>query len=431
MGFVKLLKRAFGFGADDSEADDLLSDSVEQESSAQPSQPLQQNSADDNVFSEDMQQRIFDGVINVFNAAQPDFIRKSLNTDEQRKFLYDSLDASIKDYISKIATATQTRCENRYRSNQNEMKSEVEQLKENARRLETQREELKQQQLSAERQKRALSDRLNELEKQVADLEAEREQADLVNRGLMNKLKVAGVQQAAAANESFSIDSDEDASKDETIKQLNEELEKLRAENKELSEAVDVLKDKSHIADELVNDMRRRAAEARQELEKCQAELNETKDLNLEIEQLHEQMTHVDEVVSKRDAKIAALTHENEELKTSETQLNEKIKALQSTITELESRPVATTTFSFDENTPVVEQPQQNKTERHLKRQTPRPIKIERPKISDNELAEMNASFETSLGEEHGMSKDPEFGYHAPRRQQYPESDAQMSLPFD
>jgi chromosome segregation ATPase len=311
------------------------------------------------------------------------------------------------------------------------MQSEVTQLRENAKRLEAQREELKQQQLSAERQKRALSDRLNDLESQIANLEAEREQADLVNRGLLNKLKVAGVQQAA--NESFSIDTDEEQGSAETIKQLNEELEKLKTENKELSEAVDVLKDKARIADEMVNDMRRKAAEARQELEKCQEELNETQDLNQEIEKLHEQMTHVDEVISKRDAKIETLTKENEQLKSNENELNVKIKTLQSTINQLESRPVSTTTFSFDEKEPVVEELKETKVERHLKRPTSRPIRIERPKITDNELAEINASFETSQSEGQSQSglKDSDFGYHAPRRQQYPESDAQMSLPFD
>jgi chromosome segregation ATPase len=351
MGFVKLLKHAFGFGSTGSESDELLSDTVESESSEQPTSTVA--APVDNgpvVFSEDMQQRIFDSVINVFNEAQPDFIRKSLSTEEQRKFLYDTLDTSIKDYIGQIATATQTQCENQYRLSHNEMQSEVTQLRENAKRLEAQREELKQQQLSAERQKRALSDRLNDLESQIANLEAEREQADLVNRGLLNKLKVAGVQQAA--NESFSIDTDEEQGSAETIKQLNEELEKLKTENKELSEAVDVLKDKARIADEMVNDMRRKAAEARQELEKCQEELNETQDLNQEIEKLHEQMTHVDEVISKRDAKIETLTKENEQLKSNENELNVKIKTLQSTINQLESRPVSTTTFSFDEKEP-------------------------------------------------------------------------------
>lgn len=435
MGFKKFFKRMFAFGGNDSDTDDLLSDSVEQvPASAVKSPQIAPLSVDDKPieFSADMQQRIFDGVINVFNEAQPEFIRKSLSTDEQRKFLYDTLDASIKDYIGQIAAATQSQCENRYRASQNEMQGEVAQLRENAKRLETQREELKQQQLSAERQKRALSDRLNDLEAQIANLEAEREQADLVNRGLMNKLKVAGVQQTAA-NESFSIDSDDDQTDAETIKQLNDELDKLRAENKELNEALDVLKDKSRIADEMVNEMRRKVAEARKELEECQAELAEAQDLNQELEKLQEQMTRVDEVITKRDDKISALSKENEALKASGIELNQKVKVLQSTINQLENRPVATTTFSFDEKEPVVEDTREVKVERHLKRQSSRPIKIERPKITDNDLEEISASFETAQSEEQNQSgsKDSDFGYHAPRRQQYPESDAQMSLPFD
>ena len=53
--------------------------------------------------------------------------------------------------------------------------------------------EAKKQQLSAERQKRALTDKVRELEKQLADISAENEQYILENKSLVNKLRVTQV----------------------------------------------------------------------------------------------------------------------------------------------------------------------------------------------------------------------------------------------
>lgn len=455
MKFLKALKRGFGFGSNEDEPDELLSDSPQTEPSVTPSDAdLKQAIDNTQLFSDEMKQHIFDKVLDVFNMAQPDFIRRSLNTDEQRKFLYDQLDVSIKDYISQIALSTQTQCEDRYRNEQSDMRLEMSKLQENAKQLERQREELKQQHLSTERQKRALSDRINDLEKQLADMEAEREQNDLVTRGLINKLKVAGVQ---SGNESFAIDSEQLA---EETKAADAELEKLRAENKELNEALDVLKDKQRISDEMVNDMRRRAAEARQALEASQKEVEEYRVLDAEMERLNEQMTKVEEVLSKRDEKIAKLTEENNRLTKSETELSEKVKSLQNTIVEnlhkqaevektlreqiadLERRPtVPPTTILFDEKEDAArlerERIENEKLQsRQAKKTVKRPIHAEQPKISDSDLAAIDENFTTKMSSEKpagkaSEAKESDFGYHAPRRQQYQDSDAQMSLPFD
>ena len=62
--------------------------------------------------------------------------------------------------------------------------------------LEQQRSSLREAQLSADRRRRALSDRVNDLESKLATAEAEREQFELENKSLLNKLKVADVQPA-------------------------------------------------------------------------------------------------------------------------------------------------------------------------------------------------------------------------------------------
>ena len=61
-------------------------------------------------------------------------------------------------------------------------------------RVEQQKNTLREQQLSADRRRRALSDRVNDLEAQVARLESGVSSSRLENRSLLNKVKLADVQ---------------------------------------------------------------------------------------------------------------------------------------------------------------------------------------------------------------------------------------------
>ena len=111
----------------------------------------------------------------------PEFLARSVDADTQQKLIFEGLDQGIKDYLARIGADADNRCEQRWSSEQAGMRAEMDDLRRKSEQVAQERADLKQKQLSADRQKRALSDRLKDLENQVRRLEAEREQFDLEN----------------------------------------------------------------------------------------------------------------------------------------------------------------------------------------------------------------------------------------------------------
>lgn len=203
----KSIKKAFGFVdddeliADDPEAEaPSLPDSVSEANESTPQQP--------NINAD----RIFSHVVEVFNASLPGFLKVGANAEAQRRYLYDTLSADIKAHLDSLEAQAREACESRWRNDRDSLNQKVRQIEARSKELEEKKIELSQKQLSADRQKRALSDRVHDLEKQLSKLAADREQYDLENKSLVNKLKVAGV---------FEKENEE----------LRDELNRLQAEN--------------------------------------------------------------------------------------------------------------------------------------------------------------------------------------------------------
>lgn len=203
----KSIKKAFGFVdddeliADDPEAEaPSLPDSVSEANESTPQQP--------NINAD----RIFSHVVEVFNASLPGFLKAGANAEAQRRYLYDTLSADIKAHLDSLEAQAREACESRWRNDRDSLNHKVRQIEARSKELEEKKIELSQKQLSADRQKRALSDRVHDLEKQISKLAADREQYDLENKSLVNKLKVAGV---------FEKENEE----------LRDELNRLQAEN--------------------------------------------------------------------------------------------------------------------------------------------------------------------------------------------------------
>ena len=192
MTFFRKLRHALGFN-DDSifETDsDTAYDSIPEHSEDTSATPLGKS---DVYVTQDMREAIFSHVIKVFNDALPEFLARSVDADTQQKLIFEGLDQGIKDYLARIGADADNRCEQRWSSEQAGMRAEMDDLRRKSEQVAQERADLKQKQLSADRQKRALSDRLKDLENQVRRLEAEREQFDLENKSLLNKLKAIAV----------------------------------------------------------------------------------------------------------------------------------------------------------------------------------------------------------------------------------------------
>ena len=141
---------------------------------------------------------IFTSVVEVFNAALPDFMQQCVDGKAQREYLYEKLDADMKEYLRQLDEAAEARCRRRWEGERRSLHRQMEEMQEKARKEEGERDDAKKHQLSAERQKRALSERVHDLERQIASLEAENEQYILENKSLVNKLRITSVTGEAA-----------------------------------------------------------------------------------------------------------------------------------------------------------------------------------------------------------------------------------------
>lgn len=402
---------------------------------------------------------LFDALIEQFNAAQPDFISKCLSTDAQRSYLINSLSDNLKkrlnDTLKKPAAAmaddgNKAECER--------MQRRITALEAETKAADALRQENKKLHLSIERQKRALLDRINDLEAQVARNHAEREKfftdkhnpADAALIDSTNA-RVKELEQTVAERDS------KIAEMHDTIEKLGETVENLSKTVSERDEQIaseatirEQLEVKNRMSDEMINDLRNQAAAARNEYEEtCRQQ-------QLALEQIHDQVASFEQVKARlesrvielkealkeakrsdRDEQIARLNEENASLRhtiennlynqaNSENRLRNEIKQLRRELEE--SSAVAKTRSSItggDVENPVRSAgaepspaafPTETPGERPAPRRRGRPKKVK----LDDELD--NTDWFS------GHKEDPDFGYHEPPRRPSNDNAAQLSL---
>ena len=244
---------------------------------------------------------IFDSLLDVFNEAQPDFIRKCLDMDAQRRYLYNCVDTSFRDYILRIKDDARREA---YRDRDDEhsrMTREIDslraQLKENGKTSD----DLKALRASADRQKRTFNERIRDLEQQLATAMAEKEQYDLEVKSLMNKLKVQQVQQS-------------------DIQELDDLRERLSDANRQITAM--------------------NAANAMRESEEA-ARSKETDSLRERVKELSAQLTEAREEIAKASAaqeKHSLSESDNEQLRNRLAEAEATMKAAEERMVAAESR---------------------------------------------------------------------------------------------
>lgn len=455
MSFFSAIKKSLGFGEDID--DGLLRDSADNVSEdplyterTETHEEVELPAVDINP---DMQSEIFNHVIETFNKALPDFLRNSIDPEAQKKQLYDSLDKSLKKYLDDITEQTRHRCETVWANEQSSMRGEMESLKAKAKEIEQQRFDIKQQQLSSDRQRRALNDRVHDLESQLEAFQAEREQLDLENKSLVNKLKVAAVYETEvetiqndlneARAEILALRNGKPVPETSADSNLAKRISELESENTNLNEQLAAASEKDRIANEMMNGLRSKASSARSEIEKRDAEieelktrLNEAETLQQDIEKINEQMSLIESAIEKRDRKISKLKETCDSLRNENAELRDTIAAnlknhaeaeenLRERIRELEADPTTPIVASdlVEAEKATVEQDDN--------------IALT-PKISDGDIAIIEENFDTvdwlssEPKETPSMRKginEAEFGYQAPtRKNTIHDNDAQLSL---
>ncbi|MDE6137427.1 MAG: hypothetical protein K2F97_08125 [Muribaculaceae bacterium] len=428
MSFFSKFRRALGFD-DDSifEADEAAS---EADAAIVVDDPDRETLSAAERDLADLREGIFTHVLSVFNSALPDFLARSSDPEAQRRLLYDSLDQGLKDYLARVAADADSRCEARWNAEHSELRAEMEALRHKAEQVERDRADIKERQLSADRQKRALSDRLKDLESQVSRLEAEREQYDLENKSLVNKLKVYAVQHPGDIEVA-----------DVPVGPTQEQYDEVLAENGRLKEAIDLASERQAMSDEMVADLRKRLAVARQEVDDLQA-------ITEEVAKVQQAIADRDAAIERQRANIARLKVQIDTLNAASRSEAERFagreKELLAQLEEARSA-AAERPMSYGEEVetaPAVAAPAPAPSRRTRKRRVKEEV-VEQvaPKITDADLMDVEAGFADhdwfGAPEPDELSVQPtepandDFGYHAPEPKPRPYDDGmQMSL-FD
>ena len=340
MSFFDAFKRALGFGPDP----DLISDSdtvddpdvvAESADASEPRKEAEDSSADTPAapsVDPDIKARIFDGAVAVFNEALPSFLRDTVDAGAQSKKLAEALDKGLDEYLTNLMSVAEQYAEAR---------RDAEKLRADMQLIEQQRVSLREQQLSADRRRRALSDRVTDLEQQLANAEAEREQYELENRSLLNKLRVADVTGATVAEgavpavataelkeartalaEAKSAAEQAEATAGEFRRNAEESMRRAEAAEKELADAR--TREEMNLA--MYNDLQNTLVGEKAERRRLEESLAEAKTIVDSVAQLQLQMGQVEELIRKRDERIEKLKSTNKRLR---EQLAEKEKALE------------------------------------------------------------------------------------------------------
>lgn len=349
MSFFDAFKRALGFGPDP----DLISDSdtvddpdvvAESADASEPRKEAEDSSADTPAapsVDPDIKARIFDGAVAVFNEALPSFLRDTVDAGAQSKKLAEALDKGLDEYLTNLMSVAEQYAEARLKGAADTARRDAEKLRADMQLIEQQRVSLREQQLSADRRRRALSDRVTDLEQQLANAEAEREQYELENRSLLNKLRVADVTGATVAEgavpavataelkeartalaEAKSAAEQAEATAGEFRRNAEESMRRAEAAEKELADAR--TREEMNLA--MYNDLQNTLVGEKAERRRLEESLAEAKTIVDSVAQLQLQMGQVEELIRKRDERIEKLKSTNKRLR---EQLAEKEKALE------------------------------------------------------------------------------------------------------
>lgn len=273
MSFFNSVKRLFGFGDDDFD-EEFGEDAtvIPRKGTASEDtlviKPNIEISQEKMAVKNDVQipfDEIFDHVIEVFNKSLPAFLSSSVDPAAQRKYLYDTLDESVKDYVSQLSKQIAEDTRKNWKTDRDKILQQVSELQEKERKSEDRISEAKNLQLSAERQKRAFAEKVHDLENQISKLEADREQLQLENRSLINKIKVCSVQE-------------------NDIEALNTENANLKAQLEQANAQAIPDESNESYADE-INTLKQRVEEMESENSGLKTELLAVKNENEEIKE--------------------------------------------------------------------------------------------------------------------------------------------------
>ncbi len=302
MSLLSSLKRALGRSNDDEEEDDYIaySSSSDSDNTSGNKSENDETKATSHVdvvsFSDtdELPEGIFDGLVEVVNANLSPMVLKCLDVEAEKRYLYETLGSKFKDFIKATREKSLDYARGEWEREKSELNSRIADYKERCDTAENEMQEMKAVKVSEERQKQALKERVRNLEDKVAAAEAEKEQFDLENKSLLNKLKVSQVKTGAY----------EEAEAE--IVELKAEIARMKAQPldgyvpaDELKALEDEFKGKNEVNNALINELRAEAAKNKEELDAKDAEATELKKRLEESQASHSELQAELETVNK------------------------------------------------------------------------------------------------------------------------------------
>ena len=287
MSFFGGIKRVFGMSDDD--ADELEGYEFESGATKEPEAKNENNDVVNFSDNGEIPEGVFDGLIEVINSNLSPLVLKCLDVEAEKKYLYEALGPRFSDFVKTTREKSLSAAREEWDKEKLEMKKKIEDFKTRCTTAESEMNDMKAVKMSEDRQRLALKERVRKLEDRVAEVEAEKEQRDLENKSLLNRLKVLQVRNG---------DSD-DVEKE--IQSLLSQIEDLK---KQLSEAETA----QVVVDDSKND------ELQAELEKAKADLataqqelaNATESLAM-LDEIQAQLVLVEEFKKNKEEEITGL----------------------------------------------------------------------------------------------------------------------------
>lgn len=253
---------------------------------------------------------IFRTVIEIFNRSLPDFLGSTVDAERQEQYLYNALEKGMKSYLDSLETQSRRRYQEQRQADMLRIENEMQQLRDGMKAKDEEAAEAHKAQLSAERQKRALSERVHDLEKQVAALEAEAEQHDLENKSLVNKVRLYETQEKDL--EAVRSMSAEASAELEALRAKNAELAgMLASRDKELADAIALNKQESGEKDLALAALREENGQKTTLLAELQQKMAESQTAgNAELEEYKKKVEDMTAAAAESSNEIASLTQQ-------------------------------------------------------------------------------------------------------------------------
>lgn len=280
MTFLKNIKQMFGFDDNSIYEDEKDNVNTEYKPYINPFKNEKQETANTAVaedkkseqteadFDKAIHDEIKDKIIDIINASLPEFIKGCVDRDAELKYINEEFGTTFSTYTQNIRQAIEERAKSEWISERMNLEKRLQESGKKAEESTAKMEELRARITSLDRQKIALNERINQYENKVATAEAEREQYHLECKSLMNKLKVASVNE--------------------------EEINKLREENTQmLQECTSLRNDIIMLRKEALN-AKNNPATLAEDAEKMAALQQQLETANAEKVQLEQRITELE-----------------------------------------------------------------------------------------------------------------------------------------